>query len=675
MPWRDLITVAAGAAITLTAFEIITVGNAEGFYVEHVGMLCRVLAVTAVPIAGLCMIAGVVGGLFNRRLGLTRTQAAVAGALAPVVPLVAYLGRVDVRWDYNQQWLWFAIGIPAGFVCISAMLRARPSRVEQTIGVIWPAFAPIACWTLLIQWTHQYPTFVRSSIWMLAGAWLAGVLVVALVIRSRPIFGHSFSVGLVSIVVVAALGSSVTLDLNRSDSLLTSTNPTSPPVILLTVDTLRRDALSLYGSTTATPAIDSLGRDGVVFDRAYSTAPWTYVSFASIHSGLTPWGHGVRTSTDRVPEGASALAQAMQDHGYNTGAIGDNALLTVAGPAAEITQAFNDYFFFPRTISPITQAQLYLASSDPSVLGTHATTQQLSEYGSAWVRNHAEDPFFLWLHFFDPHNPYDRVLEFPPDIDPPPGLGHLAGKALMGEIQNGTRRPGLKDWSRALYQSEVRAADQAVGEFLETLKELGLYDRALIVLTSDHGEEFAEHNKYWHGQSLYNELVRVPLIVKLPSETRSERLSQPVSTVAIAPTILDLARVPFDEDLFSAQSLRQVWNCSETTGPPAAVFMTGINVGDPNAGEPAEAVVWDNYKYIRWERIDHEELYDIDSDPDDQHNLALRLPEQVAIGRALLADHATKEAKLAEARGFKTVPQEPLTPDEERILRGLGYLQ
>lgn len=160
------------------------------------------------------------------------------------------------------------------------------------------------------------------------------------------------------------------------------------------------------------------------------------------------------------------------------------------------------------------------------------------------------------------------------------------------------------------------------------------------------------------------------MIIKLPNSETTARVVQPVSTVAITPTIFDLATVPYDEDLFSANSLRDTWQESLTTAPSAPVFMTGVYLA-----EPAEAVVWENYKFIRWENIHHEELYDIETDPNEQYNLALSMPEQVAIGKALLADHAAKEVIRAEARGFGVPEQAPLTPEEERILRGLGYLQ
>jgi arylsulfatase A-like enzyme len=303
------------------------------------------------------------------------------------------------------------------------------------------------------------------------------------------------------------------------------------------------------------------------------------------------------------------------------------------------------------------------------VLGLGATTEQLGEYGSTWVRNHQDSPFLLWLHFFDPHYPSDGQKDFPPAFDPPPSLRNVTGSVLDRKLYRGRREPGMREWARALYQGEVQEVDRAIGAFLTTLKQEGIYDRAIIVFTSDHGEEFAEHNEYGHLRTLYNESVQVPLFVKLPFSTVKSRQPQPVSTVAVAPTIFDLAKVPYDSKGFSGEPLRTVWEASASKKIPPA-FITGAVTA-----EPARAVVWENYKLIRWLNFDHWELYDVLSDPYEQYNLANRLPEQVAIGRALLADHAIKAAERAAVRGLKKPNQEPLTSEEESILRGLGYLQ
>jgi arylsulfatase A-like enzyme len=280
-----------------------------------------------------------------------------------------------------------------------------------------------------------------------------------------------------------------------------------------------------------------------------------------------------------------------------------------------------------------------------------------------------DSPFLLWLHFFDPHYPYDIQEDFPPAFEPPENVRKYTGSALIRELHRGRRWPGMREWAQALYQAEVQAVDRAIGSFLTTLKQEGIYDRAIIVFTSDHGEEFAEHNVYGHLRTLYNESVRVPLFVKLPFSTAKLRQQQPVSTVAIAPTIFDLAKIPYESSGFSGEPLRTVWEAPVSRRTPPAFITAAVTA------EPAGAVVWENYKLISWLNFDHEELYDQESDPYEQYNLANRLPEQVAIGRALLADHAAKEAERAAARGFERAQKEPLTPEEERILRSLGYLQ
>jgi arylsulfatase A-like enzyme len=670
MSWRVLVTLSAAAGVALTAFEIVVVGHYQATYIADAAILWRILASTAVAIALLCLVCGLTGGRLHRLVGLSRSQAALAGALATQVPVALYLGRVDLYRDHSQYWLWCAAGIPVAFVCVSKIIGALPIRLEHVIRVFWPAVAPIAAWTLFAQSLHQGETFFYRAIWLVIPVWTLGAAALLLAVRRQPNVGHAFSVGSIAVVALAALSSSVSVDLNRPNTLLTRADQESLPVILLTVDTLRRDALSLYGADTPTPAIDALAADGVVFDRAYSTAPWTKVSFASIHSGLTPWAHGVRRVTDRVPHHASSLAPTMRDRGYNTVTIGRNPLLTAPGAARAVSETFADRLFFPRVVAPETRVQRILASLRPGLLGVEASTEQLSQYGSEWVRNHHKDPFFLWLHFYDPHNPYDLVAAFPPKFEPSPELSRLTGRILKDAPESSWQIPGFSEWNRALYQSEVQAVDRAIGKFVETLKEVGLYDRSLIIFSSDHGEEFAEHGSYGHGQSLYDELVRVPLVIKLPGSRSSLLLDQPVSTVAIAPTIFDLASIPYDRGLYSADSLSHSWRQSSTAMPSPAVFMTGTS-----KLEPSEAVVWQHYKFIRLENADHEELYELESDPDEHRNLAKSMPDQVAIGRALLTDHAAHEAKRADARGFVTPSREPLRPDEERILRRLGYLQ
>lgn len=669
MVWRRLLLLSASAGVSLAVFELVLTGHMQGISLSFGGTISRVLSFTIASSASLLFATGLVGAWIAPWAGLDRNRGAAAGVFAGALPTALFLSGASFPWDHGIYELWFAAGIPVGLIAGVLIARGLPGREASIFDRAWPSVAPLLVCVLIYQAVHQGAYFVAVSPGTMALALGAGIIGTLLAVTRYPLIGYSFSIGLTAIAFTAAGASSAAPQLDRPNEAVSVAPSDSPPIILLTVDTLRWDALSLYGASTPTPAIDALAADSVVFDRAYSTAPWTYVAFASILSGLTPWGHGVIYTDNPIPQNASALAPLLRDYGYNTAVIGRNDLLTLSGIGYRLPEAFSDVNFYPRYLRPTTRAESFLEERYPSVLGLGATTEQLGEYGSAWVRNHQDSPFLLWLHFFDPHYPYDIQEDFPPAFEPSERVRAYTGALLDRELHRGRRWSGIREWARALYQGEVQAVDRAVGAFVTTLKQEGIYDRAIIVFTSDHGEEFAEHNSYGHLRTLYNESVRVPLFVKLPSSAVRSRQPQPVSTVAIAPTVFDLAGIPYESRGFSGEPLRTVWEAPvEQRTPPA--FMTGAITA-----EPAEGVVWENYKLISWQNFEHYELYDQDSDPYEQYNLANGLPEQVAIGRALLAAHAAKEAERAAARGLRKAEKEPLTSEQERILRSLGYLQ
>ncbi len=669
MFWRRLLLLSVSTGATLAILELVLTAHRQGISLAFGGTFCRVLFFTIASASALFFATGLAGALIAPRAGLVRKQGAAAGVFAGALPTALFLSGASFPWDHEIYEPWFAVGIPVGLIAGGLIARGLSAREASLFNRIWPAVAPLLACVLFYQVASHGVVFPSLSPTILLFGVGAAVIVTLLAVARFPAIGYGFSIGVTAIVFAGAASSSAEPQLDRPNDAVTVAPAEAPPIILLTVDTLRWDALSMYGATTPTPAIDALAADSVAFDRAYSTAPWTYVAFTSIHSGLTPWGHGVIYPDDPIPSNASALAPMLRDYGYNTAVVGRNDLLTQSAIGHRLPEAFSDINFYPRYLRPGTRGQSFLGKHYSSLLGLGASTEQLGEYGSTWVRNHKDSPFLLWLHFFDPHYPYDLQKDFPPAFDPPGDLKTLTGDELIRQLHRGRRVPGMHEWARALYQGEVQAVDRAIGAFLTTLKEEGIYDRAIIIFASDHGEEFAEHNVYGHLRTLYNESVRVPLFVKLPFSTVKSRQPQPVSTVAITPTIFDLAGIPYDSRGFSGEPLRTVWEApaSQQTQP---AFMTAAVTA-----EPARAVVWENYKLIRWLNFDHLELYDEISDPYEQYNLANRLPEQVAIGRALLADHSAKEAERAEVRGLKKPKQEPLTPEEERILRSLGYLQ
>jgi arylsulfatase len=654
--------------------EFLFAATTDVYFVESYPALLRVFLASVAAAATLCLAGGIATMLLGRFTGLNQTEGLTAGVLGATPSVALYQQGATFPGGPDLNPLWLLLAAIGGAAAAGLMIRGAAASLRRFLEAVWPAVAPVAGWSVIVQAFHQYQFFPGRWIVALLCIWILGTAAIIVMTAKRPSVGHALTgAGLVA-AAVGAFGMPVDPNLTRPGEIVGTADPEATPVILLTVDTLRRDALSFQGGPTSTPAIDALAADSVVFSRAYSTAPWTWVSFPSILSGLTPWAHGVRSEGAHVPLRASALAPALRDHGYVTGALGENGLLAASGPVRRMAEGFGDRNFYPRTLRPVTAAQAYLRRRNPDFLAMDASTDDLGEFGSQWVRTHKSQPFLLWLHFFDPHSPYERLEQFPPSHTPPESLASVDSRRLDDMLRQGPRVIGLPEWARALYQAEVQHVDQEIGEFLEGLKHEEVYDRALIVFTSDHGEEFAEHNDFHHGHSLYEELVRVPLMVKLPHSESVTIIDRPVSTVAIMPTILDLTSIPYNPDLYSARSLRESWQkpVSPTNREPwPPVYMTGITARK----SPAEAVVWNDYKYIRWTAANHEELYALEPDPTEQHNLASHYPELVALGRVLLEDHAQREARRAVVRGFRAPKLTPLTPAEQELLRSLGYLQ
>ena len=481
---------------------------------------------------------------------------------------------------------------------------------------------------------------------------------------------------------LSGLAAAVSLGLAISFAVESVPPPSLPPapnghhtvrrIILLTVDTLRRDALSCYGGRTQTPYIDRLAKDGILFENAYAPAPWTLPSLATILSGVSPWVHGATRLGHAVPTGLPSLAAFLKRDGYLTASIGSNYVLALRGSQPSFSRGFDVYDFYPKRHRPLTKGRQIAVRFLPTAFGDIASTDHLTRLAQRWVSSYRDRDFFLWLHYYDPHIPYDPPAAFSPPGEPDPAIGKRFLDKRMNEIQEGAFRPSRRamDWVRALYHSEVRYVDDRIGRFIATLKDLGLYDDTLIVFTSDHGEEHYEHRGIDHGHSLYEELLRVPLIVKLPGSTVKAEIEQTVSLESVLPTILDLCNIEFDRGAFSGRSLQSLWTDAPSSNSEAPVFSTGLMIY-----EEREAVVFDGLKYIRSLDWPREELYDLEMDPGEKNNIAFLRADKVAQARELLAAKTAKSAKLRKLYGLGPVRDIPLDAATIERLRSLGYAQ
>lgn len=263
--------------------------------------------------------------------------------------------------------------------------------------------------------------------------------------------------------------------------------PVKPPVILISIDTLRSDHLPAYGyRAVATPAIDRLAADGIVYEQAFSHVPLTLPSHASIFTGLLPAHHGVRDNAGfRLDAKLPTIASMLRAHGYATGGVISAYVLRATTNAGLGFETYDDAIPF---IEGAPTGNVARAGRDSVVIARQ------------WMATKAEQPFFAFVHLFEPHAPYEPT-----------------------------------------YDAEIATSDGLVGELLDSLRASGIYDDALIILLSDHGEGLNEHGEREHGVLLYREALQVPLIVKLPrNERRGTRVAEAVQLVDVLPTIAAL---------------------------------------------------------------------------------------------------------------------------------------
>lgn len=442
-------------------------------------------------------------------------------------------------------------------------------------------------------------------------------------------------------------------------------------VILLTIDTLRADLVDLDPPGINTPNIAALAKDSVVFERAISPAPWTLPSFASIHTGLAPRVHQTLSFRSRLPDACPTLAESLRRAGYATAAIGTNPYLNAA---FGLDRGFERYTMFPIQLSATVGSEA-LAAAWPRQFGSEGDADTLTDLAIDWLEQHQGRPMFLWLHYFDPHLPYEPKPEYLRGREPVGRFGMVVGEEDLSSIRAGYLAPTPEEakWLRAMQLAEVRYTDAAMGRAIAALKRLGLYDDALIVFASDHGEEFFEHGGFEHGHTIYDELLHVPLFVKLPGRSVTGRVSQAVSTVSVTPTVLEACGMANSADQFSAPPLSPFWTRGTPDGSTidyGPIISTGCAYYEDRVAIRAEG-----WKYSRRFLSNQVELFDLTNDPGERRSLAGVRPEDIERFEKLLAADDEQCRALRQRLGL--TDQVGSAPNEQlmRSLRSLGYVE
>ena len=305
-------------------------------------------------------------------------------------------------------------------------------------------------------------------------------------------------------------------------------------LLIISIDTLRADHLKCYDYNRDTsPHLDQLAREGALFENLTAAASWTVPSHMSMFTSLYPSVHGVQAFGGRLGEGVPTLAQCLAKNGYVTAAF-------VTGPALNHHYGFNRGFqFYDDFTVGLTFENVDVQNNGLDQVITDPVTTNLA---TQWLKKHCRGNFFLFLHYWDCHYDYTPPAPFDRKFDPD-YKGEENGRSIFMREPDILKYISATDLAHmmALYDGEIAFTDKHVGKILQVLQDLGLSEKTLVVVLSDHGEAFLEHGKIRHGNSLYEEVLHVPLIMRLPGVIPAgKRIVGNVSHVDLMPTVLGL---------------------------------------------------------------------------------------------------------------------------------------
>ncbi len=410
-------------------------------------------------------------------------------------------------------------------------------------------------------------------------------------------------------------------------------SPSRPNIVLITLDTTRADRMGFLGSKRGlTPNLDALAQQSAVFTHAYAQAPITPTSHATILTGTYPQFHQVNDF--RVPLAASLpyAPDLLHAHGYHTAAfIGSMVLDAKTNYAPGFDRGFDKYDsdFHPEDVG---QKGRYRSLERR---GGEVVTRAL-----AWLAQHPKGPFFIWVHLYDAHDPYD-----PPE-------------------------PYKTRYSKEPYDGEIAYVDSAIGKLLQGLKSRGFYDGTSIAIMADHGESLGAHGEDTHGIFLYDETIQVPLLIKPPSGFENENLiDNRVQLVDVMPTLLQTAGVAVPAEV-QGQSLLPVMKQRE--GDAAASDAWRDRPGYAETDYPHNAFGWSALRALRtgkylYVQAPSRELYDEAADPKAEHNLAAASTAVADTLAGRLVDFRQKTA------GHREAPKATVDPAAQQNLAALGY--
>lgn len=474
-----------------------------------------------------------------------------------------------------------------------------------------------------------------------------------------------------------------------SEHLPASTRQPHLNLLLLTVDTLRADHLGFYGyGRDTSPFLDSLASEGAVFDWAFTEKPRTSPSFASIMTSTYPRRHGIHNTYEVLAREHLTLAEILREAGYVTAAVVTNANLY---PVYGFDQGFDRYFY-----------------------GEHVAEEQTA-LALKWLKEGASEPFFLWVHYVDPHrpylppSPYDRRYLGGARAAPQSTLQESSALAIQDHAPNrDPYEPGTRvDWQIvtagtsfdgyiARYDGEIRYTDDQIRRLVESIAP-GRLNRTLLVFTADHGESFGEQGVFGHGPTAHDSNSRIPLVFRLPGEVpAAQRISAVAGGVDIAPTILELLGIAIPAQVQGRS--RAGWIMAESQGDSESLAIIEAGIGFHIYRGVQQALRTRDWKYVMrstswiheirdpfdifwfWNAmleggLARDEFYDLRGDPEEKTNALEAQPDRARQLREQLVAALIRQGppgRQADSIDWRELKE--LSPETERALRSLGYV-
>ena len=462
-----------------------------------------------------------------------------------------------------------------------------------------------------------------------------------------------------------------------------------PNVLLLVVDTLRADHTSLGGyERDTTPHLDEFAKDALVYTNARASCSWTKPSVASILTGLSTVRHTAEMRDASLPEGATTLAEVFRSAGYRTALFSDNGFVsefyglsqgftTTVDPFDRRAHGFFDSprIVFPRHPIPPTSLLGKLWRELRGRFEPEETLGERLEYGAPhlnrslldWIAADGEsEPWFAYVHYVEPHSPYaapvpwrSKFGDTTGGVDPPHPLRRGLAPFRDGAHVEDER---LEAYLNA-YDAEIAWWDHCFGELVVELGARGLLDRTIVLVTSDHGEGFYEHKTWFHGNSLHDELIHVPLVLRLPGGRPAGRTDSPASLVGVAPGLLVAAGFEPPEDMSaSGHAVFPLPLAERPVHARLAKYAGELSVARVDAGRKWILTVLETKSALQ--------CFDLVPDPREVFDRGRIRPEEGAAIRRELIEWTSRETKAR------------LTPDDARLdeqaraaLEALGYLK